>query len=81
MARFLTVPTALGDKLGPVLLQLPPTLRVDLAALDETLGQFPPHVRVAVEPRHESWWTDEVRGRCSNGTAPRSAGPTARAGR
>lgn len=61
VARFLSRADALGDKLGPVLLQLPPTLKVDVAALDETLGQFPGHVRVAVEPRHESWWTDEVR--------------------
>jgi uncharacterized protein YecE (DUF72 family) len=61
VARFLSRADALGDKLGPVLLQLPPTMRVDVAALDETLRQFPAHVQVAVEPRHESWWTDEVR--------------------
>ena len=59
--RFISRAEALGDKLGPVLIQLPPTLRVDVVALDETLGRFPPHVRVAVEPRHDSWWTDEVR--------------------
>jgi uncharacterized protein YecE (DUF72 family) len=59
--RFLSRAEALGDKLGPVLIQLPPTLRVDVAALDETLGRFPSHVRVAVEPRHDSWWIDEVR--------------------
>ncbi len=52
---------ALADKLGPVLVQLPPDLPAAPAALDETLAAFPPHVRVAVEPRHESWWTDEVR--------------------
>jgi uncharacterized protein YecE (DUF72 family) len=40
---------------------LPPTLKADVAALDETLSRFPPHVEVAVEPRHDSWWTDEVR--------------------
>jgi uncharacterized protein YecE (DUF72 family) len=61
VARFLGRAEALGDKLGPVLLQLPPTLKVDVAALDETLAQFPGSVRVAVEPRHESWWTGEVR--------------------
>jgi uncharacterized protein YecE (DUF72 family) len=44
-----------------VLLQLPPSLRADVPALDETLSQFPPSVRVAVEPRHETWFTDEVR--------------------
>ncbi|GAB1691326.1 DUF72 domain-containing protein [Krasilnikovia sp. M28-CT-15] len=61
VARFLSRADALGDKLGPVLLQLPPNLRADPAALDETLGRFPAHVRVAVEPRHESWFTPEIR--------------------
>lgn len=48
---------ALGAKLGPVLLQLPPTLRADLGALRATLEAFGPRLRVAVEPRHESWFT------------------------
>ncbi|BCJ56401.1 histidine kinase [Actinoplanes sp. NBRC 14428] len=61
VARFLSRADALGDKLGPVLIQLPPTLKVDVAALDETLSLFPREVRVAVEPRHDSWWTDDVR--------------------
>ena len=51
----------LGDKLGPVLLQLPPTLRVDAAGLDRTLAAFPASVRVAVEPRHDSWFVDDTR--------------------
>jgi uncharacterized protein YecE (DUF72 family) len=61
VARFLGRATALADQLGPVLLQLPPTLRIDLAALDAALSQFPPEVRVVVEPRHASWWTAELR--------------------
>jgi uncharacterized protein YecE (DUF72 family) len=44
-----------------VLLQLPPDLRAAPALLRECLSQFPAAVRVAVEPRHESWWTDDVR--------------------
>ncbi|MFC7530737.1 DUF72 domain-containing protein [Actinoplanes sp. GCM10030250] len=59
VARFLDRASGLGDKLGPVLLQLPPTLKADLGALDETLRQFPAGVRVAVEPRHETWFTGE----------------------
>ncbi|MGH2816205.1 MAG: DUF72 domain-containing protein, partial [Actinomycetota bacterium] len=51
----------LGPKLGPVLLQLPPTLKADPPALERTLRAFPADVRVAVEPRHDSWWTDEIR--------------------
>ena len=50
-----------GSWAGPVLLQLPPDLRADPPLLDECLGCFPPRVRVAVEPRHESWWMDQVR--------------------
>lgn len=48
----------LGSKLGPVLLQLPPTMRRDLGRLDDTLGSFPRGIRVAVEFRHDSWLTE-----------------------
>jgi uncharacterized protein YecE (DUF72 family) len=58
--RLLDRAAGLGPKLGPILLQLPPTLRADAATLDATLKAFGPH-RVAVEPRHPSWWTDEIR--------------------
>jgi uncharacterized protein YecE (DUF72 family) len=53
----------LRDKLGPILIQLPPDLPVNVEALDETLRAFPRELRIAVEPRHASWWTDDVR-RC-----------------
>jgi uncharacterized protein YecE (DUF72 family) len=43
-----------------VLIQLPPDMRADPDLLDRALGQFPPGVRVAVEPRHPSWWSDPV---------------------
>jgi uncharacterized protein YecE (DUF72 family) len=59
--RFLDRARGLGGKLGPVLIQLPPQLRADPGRLTETLGEFPPGVRVAVEFRHRSWFTDEVR--------------------
>jgi uncharacterized protein YecE (DUF72 family) len=61
VARFLDRSAGLGAKLGPVLIQLPPTLRADPEALDAVLARFPARVRVAVEPRHESWWTPAVR--------------------
>jgi len=51
----------LGDHLGPVLLQLPPDLEVDVDALAETLHAFPRSTRIAFEPRHDSWYTDDVR--------------------
>jgi uncharacterized protein YecE (DUF72 family) len=56
--RMLERAEALGDKLGPILLQLPPTMQRDLGRLNETLSAFPRSVRVAVEFRHESWLTD-----------------------
>ena len=59
--RLLDAAAGLGGRLGPVLLQLPPDLRADPDLLRGCLRQFPATVRVAVEPRHESWWTDEVR--------------------
>jgi uncharacterized protein YecE (DUF72 family) len=61
VARFLDRAAGLGDRLGPVLLQLPPTLRADAELLDAVLARFPDRVRVAVEPRHASWWSDPVR--------------------
>ncbi|MEV6926840.1 DUF72 domain-containing protein [Dactylosporangium sp. NPDC051485] len=59
--RLMQRAEGLGSKLGPVLLQLPPTLPADPGALDATLAAFPKGVRVAVEPRHDSWWTPEIR--------------------
>ena len=53
----------LRTKLGPILIQLPPDLPVDVESLDATLSAFPAGHRLAVEPRHESWWNDDVR-RC-----------------
>jgi uncharacterized protein YecE (DUF72 family) len=61
VTRLMTHAAGLGDRLGPVLLQLPPTLRVDPDLLDACLACFPTGTRVAVEPRHESWWTEEAR--------------------
>jgi uncharacterized protein YecE (DUF72 family) len=44
-----------------VLIQLPPDMRADPVALAETLAAFPRGTRLAVETRHPSWWTDDVR--------------------
>jgi len=61
VARFLERARCLGHKLGPVLLQLPPNLKAErLPELGHTLGLFPADVRLAVEFRHESWFTDQT---------------------
>jgi uncharacterized protein YecE (DUF72 family) len=65
VSRLLGAAAGLGDTLGPVLLQLPPTWRGDPGLLDGALAEFrrigPAGLRVAVEMRHESCWTDEIR--------------------
>ncbi|MHB2023506.1 MAG: DUF72 domain-containing protein [Mycobacteriales bacterium] len=59
VARLMSRAAELGRRLGPVLIQLPPDYRADLAALQATLRQFPRGVRLAVEARHPSWWSGE----------------------
>jgi uncharacterized protein YecE (DUF72 family) len=61
VARLMNAAAGLGPKLGPVLLQLPPTLRAEPDRLAACLREFPAGVRVAVEPRHPTWWTDRTR--------------------
>jgi uncharacterized protein YecE (DUF72 family) len=66
VARLMSSAAGLGSRLGPVLLQLPPNLPADMARLDACLAEFAKvkgdlPVRVAVEPRHASWWTDQTR--------------------
>ncbi len=68
--HLLEVCAALGDKAGPLLVQLPPYLRKDVPLLSSFLDLFPRGVRVAVEFRHASWDDEEVRGvLAAHGTA------------
>ena len=60
LARFFDVMAALGPALGPVLFQLPPRFRVNLARLDACLAALPRGVRAAFEFRDRSWFTDAV---------------------
>lgn len=57
---FLNRAVALGPKLGPILVQTPPNLKLDVERLSTFLGLVPKGVRVALEFRHESWFTDAV---------------------
>jgi uncharacterized protein YecE (DUF72 family) len=59
--RFLRRAAGLGPKLGPVLIQLPPQMAIDRRRLEATLARFPASIRVAVEFRHPSWFTDDIR--------------------
>ena len=62
LAPFLENVELLGEKLGPVLIQLPPRLAFDIgpvtAFFDALRHQFPG--TVVCEPRHRSWFTIEV---------------------
>jgi len=57
---FLNSAVVLADRLGPLLFQLPPNMRKDLDRLTALLGLFPSGVAVAMEYRHESWFSDDV---------------------
>ena len=52
----------LGDRAGPFLLQLPPTMERDDARLDYALAHLPAGIRTAVEFRHPSWLDERVFG-------------------
>lgn len=58
--RFLRHAEPLGSKMGPILVQLPPTLKADLELLKRCLALFPAGVRVAVEFRHETWFNEDT---------------------
>jgi uncharacterized protein YecE (DUF72 family) len=50
----------LGDKLGALLFQLPPTFRRDVGVLDAFLGELPSGAPAAFEFRHSSWFDEDV---------------------
>ncbi|MQB00945.1 MAG: DUF72 domain-containing protein [Actinobacteria bacterium] len=58
--RFMANARHLGEKLGPILVQLPPNLQIDVGALEACLRRFE-GMRVSVEFRHDSWYTKETR--------------------
>ncbi|HWF91253.1 MAG TPA: DUF72 domain-containing protein [Terriglobales bacterium] len=62
LPRFMNTiaPLAHAGKMGPVLFQLPPNMKVDVAVLEEFLGTVPRGVAAAFEFRHESWFSDQV---------------------
>src|SRR5262249_20292190 len=53
--------TGLGERLGPILFQLPPTFKKDADILSSFLRELP-SLHAAFEFRHESWFDDEIYG-------------------
>jgi uncharacterized protein YecE (DUF72 family) len=52
--------TGLGDRLGPMLFQLPPRFPVEIERLRSLLSVLPEGMRPAFEFRDPSWYTDDV---------------------
>lgn len=59
---FFEQASGLGEKLGVVLVQLPPSLRFEEDIAEAFLGELRAYgsVRIALEPRHESWFQAEA---------------------
>ena len=57
---FVSGARLLGEKLGPLLYQLPPSLKRDDGLLRDFLSSLPPGYRHVMEVRHESWVDDAV---------------------
>jgi uncharacterized protein YecE (DUF72 family) len=61
LVDFLLKNTAtLGNRLGPILFQLPPNLKKDVERFRGFLGLLPSDRRYAFEFRHESWFDDDI---------------------
>lgn len=57
---LLETAAALGDRLGPVLFQLPPNMKKDLPRLESFLQNLPPETKATWEFRHPTWLEDDV---------------------
>jgi len=57
---LVNVASALKERLGPLLFQLPPNLQKDVPRLREFLMLLPPHSCAAFEFRHQSWFDEEL---------------------
>jgi uncharacterized protein YecE (DUF72 family) len=59
-AYFLETVGRFGQKLGPLLFQLPPFMKKDVGRLSAFLEALPKGTRAAFEFRHASWFEDDV---------------------
>jgi uncharacterized protein YecE (DUF72 family) len=57
---FLRVAAVLGERLGPLLFQLPPNFKKDVPRLDAFLKHLGKRAEVAFEFRNETWFDDET---------------------
>ncbi len=62
LAYFYGVVNKLGDKLGPILVQLPPSIKLDKhkAVMERFVSSLEPKFKHAIEFRHKSWFNPET---------------------
>lgn len=60
LGGFFAASAPLGDKLGPLLVQLPEFFSMDERALGDFLSAVPVGKRIAFEPQHPSWRTEAI---------------------
>jgi uncharacterized protein YecE (DUF72 family) len=62
LTYFYSVMGKLGAKLGPIVVQLPPSVKVEkhMATMEKFVGLLSPKYRHAIEFRHKSWFTPQV---------------------
>ena len=62
LVYFYSVLSKLKDKLGPIAIQLPPSIKLSThqSTMKEFISQLSPEFRHAIEFRHRSWFTPEV---------------------
>ena len=60
MERFLNAAASLKEKLGTILVQLPPYFKADLPLLEDFLSAYSKKARLAFEFRHDTWLVEDV---------------------
>jgi len=58
--NFIQRAMILGEKLGPLLYQLPPNMHRNDETLESFLSSLPEEMKHVIEFRHQSWLTEEV---------------------
>jgi uncharacterized protein YecE (DUF72 family) len=81
LGSFLDEAGGLGEKLGVLLVQLPPSLAFDARTADAFFGTLGKRTGadIACEPRHVTWFTDEAGGLLAKRHVARVAADPARA--
>ena len=57
---FFEIAAVLGKRLGPIYVQLAPTMKKDVEGLAALLSLVPKDVRLAIEPGNDTWLDDDV---------------------